>query len=99
MNKLQIKWFEKVQRGETINITDLYEFSNIKLRKSRFRKKFKKYYERYVPKEICETYRGILIASPLVNSFKRMTDFNLEPIESENLPEIKLIYPEMNKYE
>lgn len=97
MNRLQQKWFEKISRNEKITIEDLYEFSNIKLKRSRIRKKFRKYYERYVPKEICDTYRGILFASPLVNSFSKFLDFNLEPVEpSDDMPEIKLIYPDFN---
>lgn len=75
-NKLTLKWLEKIQKGETINITDLYEFSKVKLKRSRIRKKFHKYYERYVSEEIKKTYWDIFFSKPL--------DFKLLDIEPMN---------------
>jgi hypothetical protein len=77
VNKLTTKWFEKITKGETINIADLYEFSKIKLKRSRMRKKFNKNYSRYVSNEIIETYWGICLSTPLINSFNlRNKNFN-----------------------
>jgi hypothetical protein len=92
MNKLTLKWLEKIQKGETINITDLYEFSKVKLKRSRIRKKFHKYYERYVSEEIKKTYWDILFSTPLVNSFKKQMDFKLLYIEPMKGPKAELFY-------
>lgn len=94
-NKLIQKWIEKTQRGEVINITDLYEFSNIKLKRSRMRKKFNKHYVKYVPKTIIETYWGICCSTPLVNSFKKYTDLDLN-VESIGSTKITLTYPDFH---
>jgi len=92
-NKLTQKWIEKLQKGETINITDLYEFSRVKLKRSRMRKKFHKHYDRYVSEEIKQTYWSICFSNPLIGSFKRHLDFNLQNIEPmKGTPNIELIY-------
>lgn len=91
-NRLTLKWFKKIQKGETINITDLYEFSKIKLKRSRIRKKFHKYYERYVSEEIKKIYWDILFSTPLVNSFKKQMDFKLDIESMEGTPKVELCY-------
>jgi hypothetical protein len=92
-NKLTQKWVEKLQKGETINITDLYEFSKVKLKRSRMRKKFNKYYDRYVSEEVKQTYWAIRFSTPLVGSFKKQLYFKLEDIKPmEGTPKIELIY-------
>lgn len=91
-NKLTLKWLRKIQNGETINITDLYEFSKIKLKRNRIRKKFHKYYERYISEEIKKTYWGILFSTPLVNNFKKQMDFKLDVEPIEGTPKVELIY-------
>lgn len=93
-NKLTLKWLEKLQKGENINITDLYVFSKIKLKRNRMRKKFNKHYERYVSNEIMETYWSILFTSPLINTFKKQMDFKLDIKSMNDIPNIKLIYPD-----
>lgn len=95
MNKLYQKWTEKLQKGETINITDLYEFSKVKLKRNRMRKKFHKHHDRYVPEEIEQTYWGICFSNPLIGNFKKQLDFELDVIEPmEGIPTIELIYPD-----
>ena len=94
-NKLTQKWIEKLQKGEIINITDLYEFSKVKLKRSRMRKKFHKYYDRYVSEEVKQTYWGICFSNPLISSFKLYSnlgkDFvSVEPMEG--TPKVELIY-------
>jgi hypothetical protein len=94
-DKLSKKYFEQALKGEKINITDLYEFSKIKLKRKRQRKKFEKYYHRYVPKDICLAYWGICLAFSMVNSFKRYSDIDksmlkIEPING--TPKIELCY-------
>lgn len=95
MDKLTQKWIEKIQSNDGLTVLDLYEFSKIKLRTSRMRKKFNKYYYRYITEEVCNTYWGVCIAGPLVNSFKRSLDLskdliNIEPME--DTPNVELIY-------
>ena len=97
-NKLQEIWTNKLSKGEDISITDLYQFSKIKLKRSRMRKKFNKYYDKYVSKEIKDTYWGIVFARPLLNSFKIYSDLgtnsdnfiHVTPIEG--MPKVKLYY-------
>ena len=91
-NKLTLIWFKKIQKGETINITDLYKFSKIKLKRSRIRKKFQKYYERYVSEEIKKIYWDILFSTPIVNSFKKQMDFKLDIESMEGTPKVELCY-------
>lgn len=55
----------------------MYEFSKIKLKRNRIRKKFHKYYERYVSEEIKKTYWGILFSTPL--DFKLLDIEHIEP--------------------
>ena len=96
-NKLTQKWIEKLQKGETINITDLYEFSKVKLKRSRMCKKFHKYYDRYVSEEIKQTYWGICFSNPLVNSLKIYSDLGKDILRIEPMdetPKIELIYPD-----
>lgn len=90
--KLNQKWINKIQVGENINITDLYEFSKVNLKRSRMRKKFNKHYYKYISNKIAETYMGICVASPLVNGFKKMMDFDLKIEPMLELPKGKIIY-------
>jgi len=94
MEKLHLIWFEKIKTGDKIDATDLYQFSKISLKRKRVRKKFNKHFERYVSNKIYNTYFGILCASPLVSSFKTISDLNVEPIGG---PSGKIYYPEFNR--
>jgi hypothetical protein len=71
---------------------NLYQFSNINLKKKLNKKKFNKYPYRYVSKNVYDTYIGILIANPLVGYFKLMLDFDIGEIESIDKPNIELIF-------
>lgn len=77
-NKLTSKWFGKLQKGETIGVSDLYEFSKVSLKRKRIRKKFDKKYHRYVSENIYEAYIGILFATPMIGSFQKILDFDIE---------------------
>ncbi len=97
--KLTQIWIQKMKDGDVLNITDLYQFSKVSLKRKRIRKKFHKHYERYVSKEVYETYWGCLIANPIYNSFKEMTKFlDIKPLESISSPNVELIYPDF-KYQ
>jgi len=100
INKLTKIWLNKLQKNESLNIKDLYQFSKIKLKRKRIRKKFEKNYERYVSKEIKETFWGCLFAHPLVGSLKKSMELELPNVEpmSIDLPKCVLVYPEF-KYQ
>ena len=92
-NKLHEIWIDKITKGENITIKDLYRFSNVKLKRKRMRKKFHKYYERYIPKNIKETYWGICMVSPLFNTFylySKLDFITMTPIK--DLPKGNLVY-------
>jgi len=94
-NKLNQKWLEKLQKDEQINITDLYEFSKIKLKRRRMRKKFHKHYDRYVPNEIKEAYWAVCFATPITENFKKQMKFNLKDIKPiDETPKVQLVYPD-----
>jgi hypothetical protein len=78
--KLESIWTSRIMENKTLQPTDLYPYSKIKLTKKRNRKKFNKYFLRYISQYIWETYLGCVIATPLVGSFKRQIEFALEPI-------------------
>lgn len=92
-NKLTSVWLGKLQNKQNISVKDLYQFSKISLKRKRFRKKFDKNYDRYVSKEIYDTYMGCVIAHPLASTFGKMIDLpTLEPINDLELPKIDLVY-------
>lgn len=100
INNLHQKWFEKLQKGDTISITDLYPFSRVRLKRSRMRKKFRKYYHRYISEEIQDTYWGILMSYPLVKTFKKQLEFNLDIVPMDDtLPKGELVYLDFNYQE
>ena len=82
----------KLVNGEEVNVSSLYRFSKINLKKKRNKKKFDKQYTRYISKDIFDIYIGLQLTKPIINSFKRMSEFNLniEPIE--NSPKGEIIY-------
>lgn len=92
VEKLNQIWLDKLSKNETINIKDLYQFSKINLKRKRFRKKFEKKYYKYISNELWDTYIGILLTIPIINSFKREINFEIPLVDSINKPIGKLYY-------
>lgn len=91
--KLRNIWTSKLLIGETINIVDIYQFSKIRLKKKRSRKKFNKDYTRYVSEKIRLAYWGCLTSGVVYNTFKNISGFNLPDVEPMNgIPDIELVY-------
>ena len=89
--KLQAIWLDKLQKEERISIKDLYQFSHIKLKKKRFRKKFDKNYGKYVSEEVYKAFWGILIAQLASIGTSSQLGFPIvEPVEE--LPKGELFY-------
>ena len=65
--KLESIWTSRIKEGKTIRPMDLYPYSKIKLTKKRNRKKFNRYFLRYVSRHIWEVYMGCVIATPIVD--------------------------------
>ena len=94
-DKLTEKFIEKLQKNESIDIRDLYEFSKISLKRNRIRKKFNKHYERYVSKEINQFYFSMLCTTKLVDSLKIYYEFSKDFVKVEPIsdsPNVKLYY-------
>jgi hypothetical protein len=90
-NKLTQQLLEKIQNGENIGISDLYAFSKVRLKRNKMRKKFHKYYYRYISKDIYDIFFGCLISYPLVNSFINKKDIlTIEPMIPN--PDCKISY-------
>lgn len=91
-HKLKQKWFEKLQNNESVNVTDLYEYTKIKLKRKRIRKKFDKYYYKYISDEINKLYSTITFSNSVVNTFKAQFDIELDDIQSLNKIPVELVY-------
>lgn len=72
-----------------LDITSLYRYSTISLKRKRFRKKFNKNPQKYVSHRIWVSYS---IQVSIVNSFGRVMDLNLTPVENIDIPTGELIY-------
>lgn len=77
-----------IQNG---TIESFFKYSTISLKKSRYRKKFRKNPSKYLSEKIRDIYFNWLIVKPAVNMFKCFSDFdmNIEPID---MPIGKLYY-------
>lgn len=91
MTRLEKIWLDKISNGDlTIGVSDLYQFSKIRLSKKRNRKKFNKKFYRYISDEISIGYLHCLMESSLLKSFKLP---DLDPIlKEEGDPEPILYY-------
>jgi len=85
-------WIAKISQGEALTVKDLYPFSKVSLKRKRMRKKFHKHYLRYVSNRTFQAWVGMTAVTPLVGSFQRIADFNLESEPGEPGPEGKLYY-------
>lgn len=92
-DKLRDNWLKKILNNENLEISDLFPFSKINLKKARSKKKFLKYYHRYVLEDVYKTYWGCLIATPLIRVYKSQAEFDIEPITPiESMPKAKIVY-------
>jgi hypothetical protein len=102
--KIQKIWLGKIQKNEQLTVADLFPFSKIRLKKKRNKKKFNKYYRRYISENVREAYWGCLIATPLVGSFKKQFEnldlLNIEPLEDTPKGDLYYVdykFPDENK--
>jgi hypothetical protein len=91
LHKLEKIYIDKLLQDECVNPRDLLQFSNIRLNTKRKRKKFNKYFYRYITKKVYDIYIGCIASYPLSKSFKQIINFpKLERInEEEGMPKVE----------
>ena len=98
-DKLTQLWLERLSQNRGLEISDLYRYSKIRLKKKRNKKKFNKDYSQYVADTIRNIYWGSHISTPIANSFKRASDAICDlKVEPMNCPKVELVYSNF-KYE